>query len=267
MKHLLTIAGSDSSGGAGIQADLKTFSALGAYGLSVICAVTAQNTRGVVSYEKVSKQMIAAQIDAVFDDIPIDAVKVGMLGDAETVHLVAERLRHHAPSILVVDPVMTAKSGHRLLDTDAEERLLNELLPLATLATPNIPEAAALWGQPVNNSGDMIRAATFLHHKGIQAVLVKGGHLGEHADDLLLDTDGIQLYKGERLEARHTHGTGCSLSSALAVYLACGIELRQAAGLAKSWVREGIREGLAVGSGCGPIHHFHDFFDRDGNRR
>ena len=270
MKHLLTIAGSDSSGGAGIQADLKTFSALGTYGMSVICAVTAQNTRGVRSFLPVDLGLIEAQIDAVFEDIRVDAVKIGMLGNAETTRLVARKLKAYRPPFVVLDPVMVAKSGHRLLDPAAEAVLAEELLPLADLVTPNLPEAEALAGFAVKDPAAMERAATALRSKGAKAVLVKGGHLAEGSGgvpDLLADAEGFQVFPGERLEARHTHGTGCSLSSALAALLARGLGLREAVKQAKAWVARGIREGLPVGGGCGPIHHFHEFYDPEGNRR
>jgi len=274
VKHLLTIAGSDSSGGAGVQADLKTFSALGTYGMSVICAVTAQNTRGVRSFLPVDLGLIGEQIDAVFEDIRVDAVKIGMLGGAETVRLVASKLRRYRPPVVVLDPVMVAKSGHRLLAPDAETVLATELLPLADLLTPNLPEAEALAGFPVRGIEDMERAAAALRAKGAKAVLVKGGHLETGADDLiggvpdlLRDATGIEIFRGERLDARHTHGTGCSLSSALAALLARGLPLREAVKEAKAWVARGIREGLAVGGGVGPIHHFHEFYDPEGKRR
>jgi len=276
VKHLLTIAGSDSSGGAGIQADLKTFSALGTYGMSVVCAVTAQNTRGVKSFLPVDPGLIGEQIDAVFEDIRVDAVKIGMLGGAETVRLVARRLERYRPSVVVLDPVMIAKSGHRLLAPEAEEVLAAELLPLADLVTPNLPEAEALAGFPVANIAGMERAAEAIRAKGAKAVLVKGGHLAPDAGpdgasggvpDLLSDPAGTEIFLGERLDARHTHGTGCSLSSALAAMLARGLPLRETVRQAKAWVARGIREGLAVGGGVGPIHHFHEFYDPEGGRR
>jgi hydroxymethylpyrimidine/phosphomethylpyrimidine kinase len=266
VKHVLTIAGSDSSGGAGIQADLKTFSALGTYGMSVICAVTAQNTRGVRSYRSIERDLIEEQIDAVFSDIRVDAVKIGMLGAAATIDAVAGKLREYAPPVVVLDPVMVAKSGHRLLEGEAESALLDLLVPLATLVTPNLSEAAALSGFPVTDEKGMRRAAEFLKSRGAKAVLVKGGHLASSADDALLDESGYHVFRAERIDARHTHGTGCSLSSALAAFLARGLSLHEAAASAKAWVAGGIREGLAIGGGCGPIHHFHEFYDAEGVR-
>jgi hydroxymethylpyrimidine/phosphomethylpyrimidine kinase len=267
VKHLLTIAGSDSSGGAGIQADLKTFSALATYGMSVICAVTAQNTRGVLSYQSVEAALIGDQLDAVFSDIRVDAVKMGMLGTAEAIAVVARKLREYAPPIIVLDPVMISKSGHRLLDADAESALLETLLPLATVVTPNLSEAEVLSGCAVSDEAGMRRAAEFLRGVGARAVLVKGGHLENSANDVLVDDAGLFVLKAERLEALHTHGTGCSLSSAVAALLARGLPLRNAVSEAKAWVAAGIREGLAVGGGCGPIHHFHAFYDAEGELR
>ncbi len=280
MKHLLTIAGSDCSGGAGVQADLKTFSALGTYGMSVICALTAQNTRGVASYEAVSPAMVSAQLEALFSDVRVDAVKVGMLGGAPVIRAVAEALRRHAPPFVVLDPVMVSKSGHCLLERDAFRALVDELLPLATIITPNLPEARELCNElgrdssPDTGASDAggesgpARLAALILQGGARAVLVKGGHAeGPSSDDFLLDGEGAAVFPGIRLDAAHTHGTGCSLSSALAVFLAQGCTLRESASRAKAWVANGIREGLAVGAGCGPIHHFHEFYDSDGRRR
>lgn len=267
MKQVLTIAGSDSSGGAGIQADLKTFSALGCYGMSVLCAVTAQNTLGVRSYQSIDPSLVADQLDAVFSDLRVDAVKIGMLGTVETIVVVGRKLREYAPPVIVLDPVMVAKGGSRLLAPDAEGALREELFPLTTLLTPNIPEAQALTGLEIEDLDGMRAAAAALRLQGPRAVLVKGGHLSGSAEDFLLDEEGERLFPGERIPSRHTHGTGCSLSSALAALLARGWPLIEAVAEAKSWVAAGIREGLAVGSGCGPIHHFHEFYDSEGRRR
>lgn len=216
MKHLLTIAGSDPSCGAGIQADLKTFSALGTYGVSVICAVTAQNTRGVRSSRTLDPEIIAAQLDAVFDDIRVDGVKIGMLADLTTIRTVAAALRRRHPPLVVLDPVMASKSGHRLLEPAAEASLVAELFPLATLVTPNLPEAAVPAGFPVSDEEAMEAAARRLLEGGAGAVLVKGGHREAEATDLLVDAAGVMRYPGPRLPVRHTHGTGCSLASAIA---------------------------------------------------
>jgi len=266
MKHLLTIAGSDSSGGAGIQADLKTFSALGCYGMSVICAVTAQNTRGVAASRILDPEIVAAQLDAVFDDIRVDAVKIGMLGDAATIRCVAGILRERRPPIVVLDPVMVSKSGHRLLEPEAASALLSRLFPMASLVTPNIPEAEAFTGSRIDDASRMETAAKRLLDLGARAVLLKGGHLAGEATDILVDAQGKREYSGPRIDARHTHGTGCSLSSAIAALMARGSSLRDAVGEAKAWVAQGIREGLDIGSGCGPIHHFHEFYDAEGRK-
>jgi hydroxymethylpyrimidine/phosphomethylpyrimidine kinase len=267
MKQLLSIAGSDSSGGAGIQADLKTFSALGAYGMSAICAITAQNTTGVSASLVLEPGLIVRQLDAVFDDIRVDAVKIGMLGDARAVRAVAGVLRARRPPILVLDPVMVSKSGHRLLEPDAASALVSLLFPLASLVTPNIPEAEVLLGERIVDLAGMEKAATALRSLGSGAALVKGGHLEGEAVDVLADGEGTRSYSGERIAAKHTHGTGCSLSSAIAAFMARGLPLRAAVGEAKVWVAAGIREGLDIGSGCGPIHHFHEFYDAEGRPR
>jgi hydroxymethylpyrimidine/phosphomethylpyrimidine kinase len=267
MKQLLTIAGSDSSGGAGIQADLKTFSALGCYGMSAICAVTAQNTEGVAASRILDPEIVVDQLDAIFDDIRVDAVKIGMLGDASTIGCVAGVLRERRPPIVVLDPVMVSKSGHRLLEPEAASALISLLFPLATLVTPNIPEAEAIAGGRIENIAQMEAAARKLMELGAKAVLLKGGHLAGEAVDLLVDAGGKREYPGPRVDARHTHGTGCSLSSAIAALIARGSSLHDAAGEAKAWVAQGIREGLDIGAGCGPIHHFHEFYDAGGKRR
>lgn len=264
MKHLLTIAGSDSSGGAGIQADLKTFAAHGAYGMSVITAVTAQNTIGVTAVQDISPAIIEAQIDAVFSDIRVDAVKIGMLSRPETIHCVAERLRFWQPPVIVLDPVMISKSGYPLLQPEACQALMAELLPLATLATPNLPEAEALLGRKIVDRQAMAQAAEALLKFGMKAVLVKGGHLAASADDFLLMQGESHWFESERIVSQHTHGTGCTLSSALTANLANGLSMVQAVAAAKAYVTEGIRHGLAIGSGCGPTHHFYSLYKKAG---
>jgi hydroxymethylpyrimidine/phosphomethylpyrimidine kinase len=257
----LTIAGSDSGGGAGIQADLKTFSALGAYGCSVITALTAQNTRTVDGVLDIPAQFVAAQIDAVFDDIAVDAVKIGMLSQVDIIEAVAEGLRRHRPRHVVLDPVMVAKSGDALLQPNAVATLRAELMPLATVITPNLPEAAALLGKPaVTNAEEMRRDAYGLRDLGCDAVLLKGGHLdGTSSPDLLVDGDGELELEVTRIDTKNTHGTGCTLSSAIAALLARQIPLRDAVRQAKTYITEAIRAGidLNVGSGHGPVHHFH----------
>lgn len=267
MKHVLSIAGSDPSGGAGIQADLKVFSAHGVYGMAVITALTAQNTCGVRDSLPVSPEFIASQFEAVADDIRLDAIKLGMLGGDGAIARVAALLEGYQSVPIVLDPVMVAKGGHRLLDVGAE-RALRSLVPLATVVTPNLAEAAVLAGIPVRSLEDMRRAASLLYSDcGARAVLVKGGHLEEEPCDLLVDDSGEYLLSGPRIDARHTHGTGCSLSSAIAANLARGQSLREAVRRARDYVRTGIAEGLALGQGIGPIHHFHTFFDTKGAAR
>ena len=257
----LTIAGSDSGGGAGIQADLKTFSALGVYGCSVITALTAQNTQAVTGVMDVPAEFIRQQIDAVFSDIDVHAVKIGMLSVPETIAAVADGLKRHGARNIVLDPVMVAKSGDVLLQPHAVDAVREVLLPLADLITPNLPEAAALLDTgPLSTAGDMNEAATALLALGPKAVLLKGGHLdGDESPDVLIDAEGAEVLHSERIKTRHTHGTGCTLSSAIAAGLAEGKTTRQAVGDAKDYIRAaiGAAEGLGIGHGHGPVHHFH----------
>ena len=256
----LTIAGSDSGGGAGIQADLKTFSALGVYGASVITAVTAQNTRAVTAVEAISPALIRAQIEAVFADLPPQAVKTGMLGDTHTICTVAESLAAVALPYLVIDPVMVAKSGDKLLADAAIATLRERLIPLATLITPNLPEAGELLGRPVTTRDDMPQAAADLLALGCHAVLLKGGHLvGDASDDLLLTTGGATWLSAARHPGKNTHGTGCTLSAAITAGLARGLALVDAVHAAKDYIGAAIAaaDRLHVGSGHGPLHHFH----------
>ncbi|TGN51573.1 bifunctional hydroxymethylpyrimidine kinase/phosphomethylpyrimidine kinase [Paracoccus liaowanqingii] len=256
----MTIAGSDSGGGAGIQADLKTFSALGCYGASVITALTAQNTRTVTMIEPASPAMIAAQMAAVFDDLDIRAVKLGMLGDARAIATVAEGLRGRDLP-LVLDPVMVAKSGDTLLPDDAIATLRDLLLPRATLLTPNLPEAARLLDTtPATTEAQMAEQGAALRALGPRAVLMKGGHAaGPVCTDLLVTAAGITRLTAPRLPTRNTHGTGCTLSAAIAAGLARGLDLPEAVALAHGYLQRAIAaaDGLRVGSGHGPVHHFH----------
>ena len=252
----LSIAGSDSGGGAGIQADLKTFSAFGVYGASVVTAITAQNTRAVTAVEPVTEQMVAAQIDAVFTDIEIHAVKIGMLFSAAIVNVVADRLADFVGPV-VLDPVMIAKSGDALLDEDAVDALIARLLPRAAVVTPNLPEAARLVGkkQPAETQG------LSLLRLGARAALVKGGHAdGCVCTDVLVMPEGTCRLQAPRIETRNTHGTGCSLSSAIAAELAKGAPLEAAVRRAHTWLQGAIlaAEGLTIGAGHGPVHHFHE---------
>ena len=252
----LTIAGSDSSGGAGIQADLKTFAALGAYGASVITAVTAQNTTGVRAIHDVPVEIVAAQLDAVFSDIAFAAIKIGMLSSAAIIRVVADRLRANGIRNVVLDPVMVAKSGNALLHDEAVSALITELLPLATIVTPNLPEANRLLC--VEQLPDAQETAQRLLALGAPAVLLKGGHGdGDKVLDNLYQTGQPPLcYTHTRLTTRHTHGTGCSLSSAIAAGLAHGLPLPQACEQAIIWVHAAIAHSWPLGHGQGPIHHF-----------
>jgi hydroxymethylpyrimidine/phosphomethylpyrimidine kinase len=257
----VTIAGSDSSGGAGIQADLKTFAALGVYGASVITALTAQNTRGVSAIHDVPADFITAQIDAVFSDLDVAAVKIGMLSQAATIETVAKGLdRHHAKNI-VLDPVMVATSGDRLLIPDAVEALRKVLIPLALVITPNLPEAAALTGASVaRNEKEMEIQARELLALGARNVLIKGGHgSGDESVDLLVGQGDVLRLSVRRIDTNNTHGTGCTLSSAIAAGLARGLDLKTAARDAKAYVTAAIAGAglLKVGRGHGPLHHFY----------
>lgn len=256
MISVLTIAGSDSGGGAGIQADLKAFSAHRVYGASVITALTAQNTLGVQAVQAVAPGFVAAQIESVFDDLEIAAVKVGMLPNPDVMEAVASRLKRYRPRWVVVDPVMIAKGGAALMDGDAVDAFQRLILPIADVLTPNLPEAAALTGFEPRSLDDMEKSGRELLRLGARSALLKGGHLDGRPDDLLIEADSVTVFTGERLESRHTHGTGCSLSSALAALLARDVELGDAVRQAKDYVAEGIRRGPDIGHGIGPIHHF-----------
>jgi hydroxymethylpyrimidine/phosphomethylpyrimidine kinase len=251
----LSIAGSDSGGGAGIQADLKTFSAMGVYGMTAITAVTIQDTMGVAGYEEISPQTVGDQIRAVATDIGVDAAKSGMLASAAIVEAVAEAVSQTDIPSLVVDPVAVSKHGHSLLDGDAIDALRRTILPLATLVTPNLPEAGVLTGSRVETPDDMLRAADGILGLGARAVLVKGGHLegSTTARDLFADGDRCEWIEAERIDTPHTHGTGCTLSAAIAGSLARGDELLAAVRAAKAFVTGAIRHSLRIGRGIGPV--------------
>lgn len=255
----VTIAGSDSGGGAGIAADLKTFAALGVYGTCVVTAVTAQNTKGVQAIHNVPADFVAAQIDAVFSDLNVAAVKVGMLGSAATIDAVAAGLARYAPRHVVLDPVMAATSGERLLAADAIAAL-RKLIARASVLTPNLPEAAALLDAPVARNEDEMRAqGQKLLTLGAGAVLIKGGHAGgKDSTDLLVEPAGYTRFGGRRIDTENTHGTGCTLASAIAANLAKGCMLGEAVGEAKTYVSAAIAaaDRLKIGSGRGPLHHF-----------
>jgi len=259
----LTIAGSDSSGGAGIQADLKTFAALGVYGASVITALTAQNTQGVSGIHQVPAEFVTAQIDAVFSDLAVGAVKIGMVAQLDNIDAIAAGLKRWSPKHVVLDPVMVATSGDRLLASEAIEALRSKLIPCASIITPNLPEAAALLGEPVAESEAAVEhQGKRLLAMGCRAVLIKGGH-GEGAEsiDYLIDPQGTRALAAPRIATKNTHGTGCSLSSAIAAGLAKGEGLETAVRNAKAWISAAISaaDRFSVGHGHGPIHHFHKF--------
>jgi len=259
----LTIAGSDSSGGAGIQADLKTFAALGVYGASVITALTAQNTLRVSGIHQVPAEFVTAQIDAVFSDLAVGAVKIGMVAQLASIDAIAAGLKRWSPKHVVLDPVMVATSGDRLLASEAIETLRSKLIPCASIITPNLPEAAALLGEPVAESEAAVEhQGKRLLAMGCRAVLIKGGH-GEGAEsiDYLIDPQGTRALAAPRVATKNTHGTGCSLSSAIAAGLAKGEGLETAVGNAKAWISAAISaaDRFSVGHGHGPIHHFHKF--------
>jgi len=258
LKQVLTIAGSDSGGGAGIQADIKSMSANGVFAMSVITAVTAQNTEDVTDVFELPTSIIASQLDAVFDDFEVSAVKTGMLSSTAIVELVAKMLAIQKVTNLVVDPVMISKSGRALLKPDAIETLKKLLFPLALVVTPNIHEAQQLSGIAISTLADARRAAKIIHGFGSQYVLIKGGHLlAERATDLLYDGRFFNIYKGEFIDTPHTHGTGCTFASALAAQLARGRAMTDAVQAAKTYLTEAIRHSLAIGHGTGPTNHFY----------
>ena len=266
--NVLTIAGTDPSGGAGIQADLKAFSALGAYGTSVITALVAQNTTGVADVLRIPPDFVARQIDTLFDDVRIDAVKTGMLAEPEIVEVVADRIARYRPPNLVVDPVMVAKSGDRLLSEAAVAAVRDRLLPLATIITPNLPEAAVLiGGEPPENVAGMREMAAALHRLGPRHVLLKGGHLSSATSpDVLFDGADFTVLDAPRVDTRNTHGTGCTLSAAIAALLPAGPDLPSAVRMAKGYLTGALIAGerLSVGRGHGPVHHFFDLWSATG---
>ena len=254
----MTIAGSDSGGGAGIQADLKTFAALGVYGTSAITPITAQNTLGVTAIHEVPLEVIAAQIDAILTDIGADALKTGMLSSSAIIETVARELKRHGVTCLGVDPVMVGKDGRRLLREDAVEALRTRLLPLATVVTPNVPEAEVLAGITIRTTDHAHEAARIIVALGAKSVVVKGGHLSSpDATDVFYNGKEFREFTTQRLDTKNTHGTGCTFASAIAAGLAKGLPLTEAIGQAKTYVTEAIRASLAIGSGHGPLNHFY----------
>ncbi|MCG8552713.1 MAG: bifunctional hydroxymethylpyrimidine kinase/phosphomethylpyrimidine kinase [Desulfobacterales bacterium] len=263
----LTIAGSDSGGGAGVQADLKTFSALGVFGMSAITALTAQNTHSVTGIFPVPPAFIGEQIDAVMSDIGANAVKIGMLHSPEVIEVVAEKLKQWQCPNVVLDPVMVSKSGDHLLQNDAVDALTRLLLPLATVITPNLPEASVLLGKPIDTQDQMEDAAAGLAQLGAANVLVKGGHLASGPGiDLLYETASGQTtrYTADRVDTPNSHGTGCTLSSAIAAGLARGLNLKEAVAKAKTYITDALKAGadIKTGSGHGPVHHFHRLWEK-----
>lgn len=253
----VTIAGSDSGAGAGIQADLKTFSALGVYGSTVITAITAQNTLGVTAVHEIPPEIVTAQLDAVMGDIGADAGKTGMLSSAAIIRAVAAGVHRHRLTQLVVDPVMVAKSGDRLLREDAVAALSHELLPLAYIVTPNAPEAEVLTGRPVRSLSEMEEAARRIHALGPKYVVVKGGHIpGEEVIDLLFDGQHFERFALPRVPTPHTHGTGCTFSAAIAASLARGYPVANAVWEAKLYLHQALTQAYAIGQGRSPVHHF-----------
>ena len=263
---VLTIAGSDSGGGAGIQADLKTFAAIGCYGMSVITALTAQNTKGVTAIHPLPPSFAVEQMSAVFTDIGADAVKIGMLYSAELIEAVSEMLNKYRARNIVLDPVMVAQSGDKLLQDDAIQAIKDHLMPVADVVTPNLPEAEVLLGQKIASFEDMQRAARSLAQFGSRSVLIKGGHLEEsQSTDLLYLTeeDRFVILEAERVDSRNNHGTGCTLSSAIAAYISRGSQIENAVRKAKTYIQNAIRAGAAykIGHGHGPVHHFFEFWE------
>ena len=258
MKTALTIAGSDSSGGAGIQADIKTMISNGVYAMSAVTALTAQNTTGVTAIMEVTPEFLAEELDNIFTDIYPDAVKIGMVSSGALLHVIAEKLQEYKARNIVVDPVMIATSGARLISEEAVEVLKNSLLPMAALVTPNIPEAEGLSGRKIVTSEDMIKAAALIGETYHCAVLCKGGHQLNDANDLLWKEGGYRWFRGERINNPNTHGTGCTLSSAIASNLAKGYELESAVERAKKYISGALAAMLDLGKGSGPMDHGFD---------
>ncbi|PKL25935.1 MAG: bifunctional hydroxymethylpyrimidine kinase/phosphomethylpyrimidine kinase [Spirochaetae bacterium HGW-Spirochaetae-2] len=261
MKHVLTIAGSDCSGGAGIQADLKTFAAHGVYGMSVIVSVVAENTQRVIGAENVSPKLIVDQLQAVFEDIRVDAVKIGMLPSQLVMEIVARELKERKPRNIVLDPVMIAKNGFALMDSRLARTLADLVLPYADVVTPNIPEAEVLADMRIASIEDMEEAARRIHGYGPPYVLVKGGHRSDAAADLLYDGNRMLCFTAKRIDTKNTHGTGCTFSSAIAANLALGKPIEKAVEQAKAFVTMAIEHALSLGKGCGPTHHFYDLYN------
>jgi len=264
LKTALTIAGSDSSGGAGIQADLKTFSAHGIFGMSVITAVTAQNTQGVFGIQDIRPDMVEKQIEAIFEDLPVDSVKIGMVSKIETIEAIINKLSLYKPKIIVLDPVMVSKSGFHLLIKESTDFLIKHLLPMATIITPNLPEAEFILGIEIKTIKDMEHAAVEIYSMGSKNVLIKGGHLEGDATDILYDGLKFTHFKQKRIHTKNTHGTGCTLSSAIASNLAREYSIIDSVTKAKAYITGAIDHSLNLGQGAGPTHHFYDLYHKAG---
>jgi hydroxymethylpyrimidine/phosphomethylpyrimidine kinase len=260
IRKALTIAGSDSGAGAGIQADLKTFAALGVYGTSAITAITAQNTVGVTQVLALSPKLVGAQIDAIIGDIGTDALKTGMLANAAIINMVARKIREHRLKNVVVDPVMVATSGDLLIQKSAVTALCKILIPLAIVVTPNIPEAEEITGMKLRTSEDIQEAARRIVKLGAQSVVIKGGHRSGPAVDLFYDGKKLTALHAPRIRTRNTHGTGCTFSAAIAAYLAKGEKLDRAVARSKQFITRAIRSSFPIGAGHSPVHHFHGFW-------
>ncbi|CDF57418.1 bifunctional hydroxymethylpyrimidine kinase/phosphomethylpyrimidine kinase [Thermobrachium celere] len=259
MKKVLTIAGSDSCGGAGIQADLKTFSAHLVYGMSIITSVTAQNTQGVIDAYDLPVEVIEKQIRAIFNDINVDAVKIGMLSNSRIISTVADLLKFYRAKNIVLDPVMISKSGFKLLKDDAISSLISNLIPICTIITPNIHEANLIAQMDIKNIDDMKKACRIINDLGARYVLIKGGHLNDDAIDVLFDGKGYYQFKGNRIKTKNTHGTGCTLSSAIAANLAKGFDIVESISKSKNYIQNAIENSFSIGLGVGPVDHFYEF--------
>jgi hydroxymethylpyrimidine/phosphomethylpyrimidine kinase len=270
MKKVLTIAGSDSCGGAGIQADLKTFSANGVYGMSVITAVTAQNTLGVFAVQDIDDVIIKAQLDAIFTDIAVDALKIGMVSKISTIEAISEKLDKYKPKNIVLDPVMISKSGYSLLQPESKTALISKLLPIACIVTPNVPEAEEILKEAkvdmaeIKTVEHMEAAAKEIYKLGSKSVLLKGGHIEGEAVDVLFDGEEITHFYSERINTKNTHGTGCTLSSAIASNLALGLNVKDSVKKAKKYITTAIKYSLDIGHGVGPTNHFYELFQKGG---
>lgn len=264
MKNILTIAGSDSCGGAGIQADLKTFSALGTYGMSVITAVTAQNTKGVMDVRDMDADIIMGQINCIFDDIKVAAVKIGMVSSIEIIDTIAEGLKKWKAENIILDPVMVSKSGCNLLKPESKDELIKELFPLAYVVTPNLYEAEVITGYKIENLEQMEEAARKIIALGAKNVVVKGGHLTGEAIDVFYDGKAFTHIKGYRINTKNTHGTGCTFSSAIAAHVAKGYQIEEAVKLAKEYISGAIENSIELGHGVGPTNHFYSLYKKAG---